>query len=58
MRVRLSEGLPDGPPRAQEGHARAGMGREQADELPARVARGAQHRDTQRSVVFCLPHDA
>ena len=58
MRVRLGEGLPDGPPRAQEGHARAGVGGEQADELPARVAGRAQHRDAQRSVVFRLPHDA
>ena len=58
MRVRLSERLSDGPPRAQEGHARAGVGREQADELPARVARRTEHRDAQRPVEFRLSHDA
>ena len=52
MRVRLGEGLSDGPPRAQEGHARAGVGREQADELPARVAGRTQHRDAERPVEF------
>ena len=55
MWVRLGEGLADGPPRAQEGHARAGVGGEQADELPARVPGRAQHRDAQRSVVFACP---